>query len=114
MKLKDLAALVEGKIVCGGERAEENVDFAFASDLMSDVLTLRDRDFILLTGLANVQLVRTAEMSDVNYMMLCRRKRANEEMLELARENGMLIIETPVSLFKASGLLYSAGVKALF
>lgn len=114
MVLNDLIALVEGRIVCGEHRAQEEVDYAFASDLMSDVLTLRNKDFVLLTGLTNIQLIRTAEMSDLNYILLCRRKKANEEMLELARENGIMIIESPMSLFKACGVLYGAGIKPIF
>lgn len=114
MILKEVVSIVQGRILCGAEREEESVEYGFASDLMSDVLTLRDHDFLLVTGLANVQLVRTAEMSDVSYILLCRGKSASEDMIELARENGMMIIESPMSLFKCSGLLFQAGLKPIF
>ena len=68
MKLRDIAAAVQGEVICGADRLDENVDYAFASDLMSDVLTIKTDDFLLVTGLANVQSVRTAEMSDVEYI----------------------------------------------
>lgn len=114
MKLKELCAAVNGKTVCGGHRLEENIEHGFASDLMSDVLTLKDQDFILITGLANVQLVRTAEMSDIWCMLICRGKETSEEMIELAEENDMVIIESPFSMFKCSGLLYGAGLKEMY
>ena len=69
MKLRDIAAAVQGEVICGADRLDENVDYAFASDLMSDVLTIKTDDFLLITGLANVQSVRTAEMSDVEYIL---------------------------------------------
>ena len=114
MVLKDLCSLVSGKVICGEERLGESVDFGFASDLMSDVLTLKDTNFILLTGLSNIQSVRTAEMSDVSYMLLCRGKHSSEDMVELAQDNGMVLIESPLSLFKCSGILYAAGLKEVY
>lgn len=114
MLLKDLCAIVDGTPLCGNHRLEENVDYGFASDLMSDVLTLKTQDFVLITGLANIQAIRTAEMSDVAYMVICRGKKASEEMVELAADNDMLVIESPYSLFKCAGLLYSAGLKEVY
>ena len=65
MRLRDIVAAVQGEGVCGQDRLDENVDYAFASDLLRDVLTIKTDDFLLTTGLANVQPVRTAELSDV-------------------------------------------------
>ena len=114
MILKQLCDIVGGRAVCGSSRLEEDVEYGFASDLMSDVLTLKEEDFILITGLANVQLIRTAEISDIWCMLICRGKRATEEMIELAAENDMVIIETPFSMFKCSGLLYKAGLREIY
>ena len=75
-------------MVCGQDRLDENVDYAFASDLMSDVLTIKTDDFLLITGLANVQSVRTAEMSDVEYILFVRGKNVTEEMSALAEDRG--------------------------
>ena len=63
MKIKDLCKLVEGTVLCGEGHLDGNVEQAFASDLMSDVLTVKTNEFILITGLANLQAIRTAEMS---------------------------------------------------
>lgn len=114
MLLRELCDLVEGTVVCGESRMDESVEYAFASDLMSDVLTVKTDDFIIVTGLTNIQALRTAEMSDVTSMLFVRGKRVTEEMLELAKENNMLIIETKFSMFKASGILYSAGLKPVY
>ena len=86
MKLRDIAAAVQGEVICGADRLDENVDYAFASDLMSDVLTIKTDDFLLVTGLANVQSVRTAEMSDVEYILFVRGKAVTEEMTALAEQ----------------------------
>lgn len=114
MTLKELCDIVEGIVVTGEDRLGENVEYGFASDLMSDVLTIKSADFILITGLANIQSVRTAEMSDIPCMLLCRGKKSTVEMAELAQDNDMVLVETPFSMFKCVGLLYQAGLKALF
>lgn len=114
MKLKELCSLVEGEVLAGNNRLDENVDYAFASDLMSDVLTIRIDNFILITGLANIQSIRTAEMSDVQYILFARGKKVTDEMLELAEDNGIVVIRTNFSMFKASGLLYGAGLKPVY
>ena len=114
MILKDLCTLLDGTAVCGTDRLGENVDYGFASDLMSDVLTLKTQDFVLITGLSNIQAIRTAEMSDVAYMVICRGKMVTEDMVELARENNMVVIESPFSLFKCAGLLWQAGLKEVY
>lgn len=114
MKLSEIVRLLGGIVVCGESHLDENVDYAFASDLMSDVLTLRITDFVLITGLCNVQAMRTAEMSDLKYIVFARGKQATEDMLELADENGITIISTQYSLFKTSGILYGAGIKPVY
>jgi len=88
--------------------------FAFASDLMSDVLTVDHENLVLITGLANTQVIRTAEMADISCVILARGKKATDEMVQLAIENKITLIECEYSMFKISGLLYNAGLKPLF
>ena len=114
MLLKELCALVNGTVVRGESRMDESVEYGFASDLMSDVLTVRNDNFIIITGLANIQSLRTAEMSDVNCVLFVRGKNITDEMLELAEENDMVILRTDYSMFKASGILYEAGLKPVY
>jgi len=114
MKLKEIVALVEGKVICGEQNLDESVEYAFSSDLMSDVLTLRITDFLLVTGLSNIQSIRTAEMSDLKYILIVRDKKVTQDMIELADDNDMTIITTEFSMFKTSGLLYNAGLKPVY
>ncbi len=114
MTVQEIVSLVNGKLLCGNVNENDTVEYCFASDLMSDVLTVRRSDFLLMTGLANVQSIRTAEMSDLRYILLVRGKVPTQEMLDLACENDMVLIQSPFSMFKTSGILYSAGMKGVF
>lgn len=114
MKIKDIIGLVNGKIVCGEEYLEDELSIAFASDLMSDVLTVKIDDLLLITGLVNVQTIRTAEMSDIRCLLFTRNKVVTPEMKKIAQENDMVLITTPYSTFKTSGILYSNGIHPVY
>jgi predicted transcriptional regulator len=114
MTIKEIAALVQATVLCGDAQLDSEQTFAFASDLMSDVLTIKADNFMLITGLANIQSIRTAEMSDVKCILLVRGKVATEDMIELAQENGIVLLSTAYSMFKTSGILHSAGVKPVY
>jgi hypothetical protein len=93
---------------------ESEVEYAFASDLMSDVLTVEMDNVMLITGLANLQAIRTAEMSDIGKIIFVRKKRATDEMIRLAAENDIILIECDYSLFKTSGILFQNGLKPVY
>jgi predicted transcriptional regulator len=114
VKISDIIKYTEARVVSGTLKIDKELDKAFSSDLMSDVLTLDEENILLITGLSNLQLVRTAEMADIHVVLLARGKQASPEMIELASENNLMIIETAFSIYKASGILYSNGLKAVY
>jgi predicted transcriptional regulator len=114
MKLVDIASSLDAQVVVGSNGLDQQVDYAFASDLMSDVLTLERDRLLLITGLSNVQAIRTAEMSDISAVILARNKKAGSEMVNLAQELGIVLMESKWSMFRIAGELYKAGVKPVF
>jgi len=114
MTVEILTGKINGQLVTKPPKNGDMPDFAFASDLMSDVLTIEDQSPMLITGLSNLQTIRTAEMADIHVILLARGKKASKEMITLANENNITIIETTFSVFRTSGILYNAGVKPIF
>ena len=113
MTISQIVEAVEGRIATG-DRHDREVVYGFSSDLMSDVLTVMQDHVLLVTGLSNLQTVRTATMADISTILLVRNKRATTEMKKAAEENGMVLIETSFSMFRTSGILYQAGLKPVF
>ena len=107
MKIQRIQELTDASIVCGSEKRENDVQCAFASDLMSG-------DVLLVTGLCNLQTIRTAEMAEVSYILFVRGKKVTPDMLELARENNMVLLETDHSMYHTVGELYSAGLLPIY
>ncbi len=110
MKLKTIAEVVQGQIVYN-PTFDLEIEEAFASDLMSDVLALANPDMLLITGLINMQAVRTAEMADLPAILFVRGKHPTEEMLALARDACIAILISPYTMYETCGLLYQAGLQ---
>ncbi|MEL7626055.1 MAG: DRTGG domain-containing protein [Anaerolineaceae bacterium] len=105
MKIDEIVVLVEGKLLTHGANNNLEVAGAFAGDLMSDVLATIKPEAILLTGLNNPQVIRTALIADIRLVILARGKIPSEEMIELANNEGMPLISSPLGLFELSARL---------
>lgn len=114
MKIAEIINALNAKVLCCSENLDHEIEFAFASDLMSDVLTINNDKVLLITGLINLQTIRTAEMLDINCIMYVRNKTVTPEMIELATDKDIILLECPYSMFKASGILFGIGVKAVY
>ena len=78
--------------------------------MMSDVLAYVKDQAVLLTGLVNAQVIRTAEMMDMICIVFVRSKQPTPEMIELAKESGIAVLTTPKRMYEACGILYSGGL----
>jgi hypothetical protein len=111
MKISEIRDLLEADVLCCGELADKEVYSACGSDMMSDVLAYVKDQAVLLTGLVNSQVIRTAEMMDMICIVFVRSKAPTEEMLALARESGIVILATGMRMYEACGKLYANGLR---
>jgi predicted transcriptional regulator len=114
LEIGNIAEILKAKVLTPDLDVNREVDFAFSSDLMSDVLTGDYHKTVLITGLSNLQSIRTAEMSDISEVIIGRNKEVSQEMIDLAMENDIFLIRSSYSLFRISGLLFKAGIKPVF
>ncbi|WP_372775902.1 hypothetical protein [Mangrovibacterium sp.] len=114
MKISEICELLSAELICGDKQLNGQIEKGYSSDLMSDVLTLDTDHLLLITGMCNLQTIRTAEMADIRYIVFVRNKKASAEMLELAREHNICIMESPFTMFRASGTLFMAGLNPVY
>lgn len=112
MKIRIIRELLDAEVLCGQEYMDREVNSACGSDMMSDVLAYVKDQAVLLTGLVNSQVIRTAEMMDMVCIVFVRSKRPTEEMLDLARESGIAVMCTKKRMYEACGKLYAGGLKS--
>ena len=110
MKIREVAELLGATVYCGKEKFENEVSSAFGSDLMSDVLAFVKDQHVLLTGLANSQVIRTADLMDIGCIVLVRNKKPDQEMINLAEASGIVLMSTNKTMYLSCGLLYKAGL----
>ena len=111
MKLIEVKELLDAEVLVGEDALDTEIESAFACDLMSDVLAFVEDKSLLLTGLTNLQTIRTAEMMDIDAIIFVRGKIPNQEILDLAKENNMCILSTKHILYKSCGILYNKGLR---
>ena len=111
--LKKVAEVLEAQVVSGQESLGRTVNQACGSDMMSDVLAYGQGQSLLLTGLLNQQVIRTAEMLDMHCIVFVRGKVPSPEVLALAEEKDIAVLSTEYGMFAACGLLYRAGLQGV-
>ena len=110
MKISEMQQLLEARVLCCEENVNRHVYSACGCDLMSDVLAFVKDQAVLLTGLVNPQVIRTAEMMDMICVVFVRSKVPTQEMIDLARESGIVLMVSDKRLYEACGLLYQSGL----
>ena len=113
MTIADMVSVLHARVLCGEERLATPVYTACCSDLMSDVLAFVNEKTVLITGLTNHHVLRTADMLDLTCLVFARGKVPGEELLEQAQEQGLVVMTTRETAFTACGLLYQAGLRGV-
>ena len=110
MKIVTIKELMDAQVICGEENLGEHVYSACGSDMMSDVLAFVKEQAVLITGLCNPQVVRTAQMMDMRCIVFVRGKVPTADIVELADKSGIAVLATSERMYVACGMLYSNGL----
>ena len=110
MHLYEVRDILDAKVLWGEELLEQDIGSACGSDFMSDVLANVKEQALLLTGLVNPQVVRTAEMMDMTCIVFVRGKVPDETILKLAQDRSIVVMTSRRQMYDACGLLYINGL----
>ena len=113
MKLSDIKDLLHAEVVVGQDKLDMSVKAGAASDLMSDLLTGQNNNAVLLTGLCNVQVIRTSVIAGIAAVVLVRGKQPTQEIITQAREHGLPLLSTPFTMFTSCGRLFSKKLRGV-
>jgi hypothetical protein len=111
MTAAEAIRVLEGQFYCLEEKADLEVVSACGADLMSDVMAFVKDRVLLLTGLVNPQVIRTAELLDIRFIIFVRGKSPSLDMIDMAKESDIILGGTRHPMFIACGKLYEAGLK---
>ncbi len=111
VKIRELQSLMDAQILCGEDKLDQDVYSACCSDMMSDVLAFVKDQGVLLTGLVNPQVIRTANMMDMVCIVFVRDKTPNEAMVHMADDTGLVVMKTAMRAYEACGKIYLSGLR---
>lgn len=111
MKIQKIKDLLDASVLCGEENLDGDVKSACGCDMMSDVLAYVKDQAVLLTGLCNPQVVRTAMMMDMRCIVFVRGKEPSADVVALAKDAGIVVLSTELRMYVACGILYSEGLQ---
>jgi predicted transcriptional regulator len=114
MKIREIVKILDCKVLVGEDYLDNEVNAGCGCDLMSDVLAFIETNSILLTGLNNIQAIRTAEIAEIKAICFVRGKHPSEEMKKLAEVKEIILLSTTLPLFVACGKLYMKGLVGSF
>ncbi len=110
MTIREMSERLNASVYAEPDQIDEDLVGAFGSDMMSDVLAFAENRDVLLTGLLNPQIVRTAHMQDMRCIVIVRGKSATDEIKRLAKENHIALLETELTMYESCGKLYEGGL----
>ncbi|MBN2538382.1 hypothetical protein JXB37_08920 [candidate division WOR-3 bacterium] len=113
MTLEEIGQTIEAEVLTGQDRLRDEVAVGCAADLMSDVLAFARSDAILLTGLANRQVIYTADVAGISAVCIIRGKKPDQPTVELARQKGQVLMTTRLPMFVCCGRLFAKGLPGL-
>ena len=113
MKLSEIVEALDATMLVGEDKSDIEVTTCGASDLMSDILAAVSDGCILLTGLTTVQVIRTAMVAGVGAVVFVRGKVPPQDVIDLAKSEGLPLISSPYSMFVSSGRLHACNLTGL-
>jgi len=110
MTLEEVKEILKAEVIIGSNNLQMEIKMGCGCDLMSDVLAFTKPESLLLTGLTNTQVIRTAEMADIAAVCFVRGKKPDEETIRLAKSKGIPLLMTQLPMFESCGRLYKNGL----
>lgn len=110
MTIREVQKILDARLLTGEENLDKEVLSACGSDMMSDVLAFVKDQAVLLTGLCNAQVIRTAQMMDIFCVVFVRGKNPTDEIVQMAAESGIVVLGTDHRMFSACGMLWEGGL----
>ncbi len=110
MTLEEIIGILKAEVITGSADLQMEVKMGCGCDLMSDVLAFIKSESLLLTGLTNIQVIRTAEVANIKAICFVRGKKPNEETVRLAKSKGIPLLVTQLPMYESCGQLYQKGL----
>ncbi|MGB9793915.1 MAG: hypothetical protein ACP5HC_03180 [Caldisericum sp.] len=114
MRVEEIIKIVDAEILQSVGNWEANIKYGFAADLLSDTLFVISREeeaILLITGVTNPSVVKTAKILDIPVVLIVRGKPVEQATIDLAKKEQIILLRTKNIMFVTCGLLYKEGLQ---
>jgi len=112
MTIGDIRGILEALVLTTKAEMDRDIGRAYCADLMSDVLAFSVTHSLLITGLTNAQVIRTADVADIKAIVFVQGKRPDTETIAMAESKNIPLLATGLSMFDVCGRLYEKGMRS--
>jgi predicted transcriptional regulator len=113
VRLHDVRDILQCEVLTEGDDLTVDIQHVVASDGMSEILAFAKSKELMITGLTNIQAVRTADIAGVTAVIFCRGKRPDARVIEFAKKKKIPILATKMVMFDICAILYNKGLKGV-
>jgi predicted transcriptional regulator len=113
VNLNDIKDVLHCEVLAGEDDLSIDVRYVVASDGMSEILAFAKSKELMITGLTNIQSIRTADIAGVCAVLYCRGKRPDSRVIEFAKKKNIPVLVTRMVMFDICGILYNKGLKGV-
>lgn len=112
MNVKDFCALIEAKQIVVGANEKREITCGYACDLLSWVLAHGKNGMAWSTVQTHVNVIAVAALMEMSCVILCEGNELEAQALEKATNEGIAVLQTDMTAYEVSGLLWEAGIPA--
>jgi predicted transcriptional regulator len=113
MTLHEVKELLQCEVLAGEDDLQTDVTQVVASDGMSEILAFAKSRELMITGLTNIQSIRTADIAGVSAVVYCRGKRPDKKVIEFAKQKRIPVLVTKMVMFDICAILYNKGLRGV-
>ena len=110
MTIKEISKILNATVINDQSDLKMDIQSACSADMMSTVMYYHTANSLLITGLAQPSVIRTAEMAGIKAIVFVLDKKPDENLIELAGLKEIPLLSTPFCMYTASGKLFEAGM----
>ncbi|MFY9297285.1 MAG: DRTGG domain-containing protein [Caldicoprobacterales bacterium] len=110
MKISDIVNNLPGKVVIGEEFLDREIKTAYCGDLLSRVMAHGPQNGLWITVQTHTNVIAVATLLEMACVIIPEDIPIDENTIEKAVEEEIVLISSPLSAFQLAGKLYEMGI----
>ena len=112
MKLKGILEKIPHTLIAGQGYQDIDINAGYCSDLLSRVMAKGPKEGIWITVQTHTNIIAVASLLDIRCIIVPENIEIDSQTVEKAKDEGIVLISSPLTAFEISGKLYAMGIES--